>query len=286
MAKGRPWSQEEVLAIVDDYFHMLTMELSGQAYNKAKHSRELAGRLEGRSKTAIELKHENISAVLIELGCPYVRGYKPLGNYQSLLFEVVAQRVAGDELFNRAALSAAEQPAVAPLSSDFDGLLVDAPVVVPRYLDQDTRTTRYRRRTEGVHRDYLDREARNRSLGLAGETLVLAYERSRLHALGRSRLVVRVEHVAKTRGDGLGFDILSFEEDGRERFIEVKTTGFGKQTPFFLSRNELEFSKAFAAQFHLCRVFEFRSAPRMFELQGAVDARCYLDPVTYLARFT
>jgi hypothetical protein len=28
------WSREEVEAIVSDHFHMLTLELSGQAYNK------------------------------------------------------------------------------------------------------------------------------------------------------------------------------------------------------------------------------------------------------------
>ncbi len=35
------WIREEVEATVADYFHMLTMELAGQEYNKSKHRRRL-----------------------------------------------------------------------------------------------------------------------------------------------------------------------------------------------------------------------------------------------------
>ena len=77
------------------------------------------------------------------------------------------------------------------------------------------------------------------------------YERERLRQAGEKRLGDRVEHVAVAKGDGLGYDVLSFDVDGRERFIEVKTTSFGKQTPFFVSRNELEFSDLARDQYHL-----------------------------------
>jgi hypothetical protein len=99
-----------------------------------------------------------------------------------------------------------------------------------------------------------------------------------------SRLLAdRIEHVSKTKGDGAGFDILSFETDGRERFIEVKTTAYIAETPFYLSRNELSFSTEEAAKFHLYRLFNFRKQPRMFTLKGALDANCRLDPVSYRA---
>ncbi|ANK06964.1 Hypothetical protein WLH_05703 (plasmid) [Escherichia coli O25b:H4] len=38
--------------------------------------------LNGRSKSSVELKHQNISAVLDALGLPYINGYKPRGNSQ------------------------------------------------------------------------------------------------------------------------------------------------------------------------------------------------------------
>lgn len=96
-------------------------------------------------------------------------------------------------------------------------------------------------------------------------------------------LADRVEHAAVDRGDGLGFDVLSFEENGRERFIEVKTTAFARETPFFVTRNELDFSRTFAPQFRLYRRFQFRRDPRMFVLEGAVDERGHLNPVSYRA---
>ncbi len=74
-----------------------------------------------------------------------------------------------------------------------------------------------------VRVDYLALEARNQSLGKAGEELVLRVEMDRLRREGASRLADRIEHVSHTRGDGLGYDVLSFESTGRERLIEVKT---------------------------------------------------------------
>ena len=38
---GKPWSDEELDAIVADYFAMLTAEFSGQSYVKSHHSAAL-----------------------------------------------------------------------------------------------------------------------------------------------------------------------------------------------------------------------------------------------------
>ncbi len=131
----------------------------------------------------------------------------------------------------------------------------------------------------------LDQEARNQSLGLAGEEFVLEYEHWRLRSLGLGSLADCVEHVSKTKGDGLGYDILSFDPTGRERFIEVKTTSFGKDTPFFVTNKELARSELSKDQFQLCRVFEFRKSPRLFSITGPIRQHCTLDPVTYRASF-
>jgi len=276
------WSRVEVEATVADYLHMLTQELAGQAYNKAEHRRALRRLLDGRSEAAIERKHQNISAILLELGCPWIGGYKPLGNFQQLLFEVAQERVAGDRLFDQAARTAAEQPAAAPLMSDFEGFVVSPPGL-ERSAGEAPKS--YAGREHGMKRDYIDREGRNASLGQAGELLVLEYECVRLRALGKKSLSERVEHISATRGDGAGYDVLSFEPSGKERFIEVKTTAFAKETPFFISRNEVEFSKAFAEQFRLYRLFNFRRDPKMFSLRGAVPNNCILDAVSFMGRF-
>jgi hypothetical protein len=132
--------------------------------------------------------------------------------------------------------------------------------------------------------DFTEQEARNRELGLAGELLVIAFERARLEAVGLSRLSHRVEHVAVTLGPGAGFDVRSFDIDGADRLIEVKTTRYGKEMPFFISRNEIAVSERRADQFHLYRVFDFKHTPRLFDLAGAVSTTCRLDPSQYVAR--
>jgi hypothetical protein len=132
--------------------------------------------------------------------------------------------------------------------------------------------------------DYLEREARNRSLGRMGEDFALAFEKARLAAAGCIRLSRQVEHVSVTQGDGLGFDILSFEPGGEDRLIEVKTTGFGKETPFFVSRNELSVSESKDVAYHLYRVFTYRSNPRLFMLNGALSSVCRLSPTQYVAQ--
>ena len=65
---------------------MLKLEISGASYVKAQRDAELQ-ELTGRSKGSIEFKHQNISAILLELGLPWIRGYKPMTNYQNKLVE-------------------------------------------------------------------------------------------------------------------------------------------------------------------------------------------------------
>ena len=85
----RHWSRPEVEATVRDYLYMLALELRGERFNKAARNRELRAQLDGRSHGAVERKHQNISAILISLGFPYIDGYKPLGHGQDMLREVI-----------------------------------------------------------------------------------------------------------------------------------------------------------------------------------------------------
>jgi len=279
------WSREEVEATVADYFDMLTMQLTGQQYNKTDHRHKLQRLLNGRSEGAIERKHQNISAILIELNCPWIPGYKPLGNYQALLFNVVEDRLKNSSIFDEAALAAVQMPAAVPKINDFTNLAVEPP-----RLSHSAREVKpgsaVRLVRNADKRDYIEREARNTSLGLAGEKFVVQYERWPLTSLGGEKLANKIDHVSVTQGDGLGFDVLSFDVNGRERLIEVKTTSFGKETPFFITRNEVALSKSEADLFHIYRLFDFRREPRLFSFRGPVDRRCNLDPVTFQARFS
>ena len=280
-AEGTNWTRLEVEAIVADYFDMLDQELRGQAFNKSEHRRRLKAVLDGRSDGSIEYKHQNISAVLLSMGLPYIEGYKPASNYQDLLSEVVVDRVRGAEGLLSLVRNEVDRPASVPGVEDILSRLVGVPKreQVARY-----RAVRDRESQPSVAPNYLLREARNASLGAAGEEFVLNFERARLLAVGAERLAADIEHVSRTRGDHEGFDVLSFEADGRERLIEVKTTAFGPLTPFFVSQNQVRRSQEDAGQYQVYRLFRFRKDPHLFSLPGAIDRNVELEAKEYVAR--
>jgi hypothetical protein len=260
---------------------MLALELNGQRYNKTEYAEALMRKLDDRNRGSVEFKHCNVSAVLLDLGYPSINGYKPRFNYQHELVAVVESQLTGNPVIDAAAQAAVERPAIEIAVSESQAVWVAAPKP-PKVREA---AAEYSPNFLPIRRDYLAREARNRSLGRAGELFVLELESRRLHAEGKKALSARVEHVAASQGDGLGYDVLSFESNGRERLIEVKTTAFGELTPFYVSRNEIARSNADADKYRLYRLFDFREKPRVFQLPGSIEAHCKLDPVTYLARF-
>ena len=259
---------------------MLEKELRGEAYSKTSHRRALQRLLDGRSETAIERKHQNISAILIEAAFPYIRGYKPLSQYQQLLAEVVLEHLEEDVVLSQLALAFVEDPAPSIAPRNVLDLMTSPPAVLES-VRSALATNVHRRYARRI--DYLAREARNRTLGANGEALVVSYERARLSTLGLDTLADRVEHVSITRGDGLGYDVLSFSPAGHERFIEVKTTKLGPLTPFYVTTSEMTFAGEHAADYSLYRVYDFATDPRMFSLDGPVDATCRVTPAQYIA---
>lgn len=218
---------------------------------------------------------------MIDMGYRYVDGYKPRPNYQELLRDVIEARMAARPELAALMSAAADAPEPATEASTLPLLrLVEAPKV-----ERDTK--RVAERPKPAPRvgqpDYFGNEARNRSLGLAGELAVLEFEERRLRDAGKKRLAARIDHVARTKGDGLGYDVLSFDEVGAERLIEVKTTRGGVSSPFFATRNEVEVSDAERTRYHLYRVFAFGRAPQLFTLQGSLRATCLLEPTQYRA---
>ena len=92
--------------------------------------------------------------------------------------------------------------------------------------------------------------------------------------------------MAQEDGDGAGYDIHSFDREGRDRLIEVKTTLGGATTPFYLTRNELAVAEERLDAFKLLRVHSFAREPRMFEISPPLAGfTLRLSPHTYQATF-
>jgi hypothetical protein len=279
---GQDWTPTEVALVVTDYFAMLRAELLQLPYSKTKHRNALRPRLLGRSDSSIEFKHANISAVLVRMGLPYIAGYQPRGNYQALLAQAVESFLDANPTFlEELASGPVVNPKKAPAVSFADPESIFEPPPGDIILPEPTKPwlSRRSRRT-----NFAERDAANRRLGEMGEKFVVNLERARLREKGRDDLAQKVDWVTDTVGDGLGYDILSFNaDDDSEMFLEVKTTGLSKEFPFYVTATEVCCSEDKADQYHLYRVFDFWSKARVYVLRGSLRERCHLQPTLFLA---
>jgi hypothetical protein len=270
---GTHWQSDELDLIVADYFAMLAADLSGRAYLKSKHSATLMA-LIGRTHRSVEFKHQNISAVLDELGMPWIPGYKPKRNYQNAIFDAIDRYLT-------------EHPAILDPVSTWQAAapsLAEIFVVPPTLAATDDRIPE---RLEHLVRkfDPVERDYRNRSLGKAGEGFVVDLERRRLTGADRSDLAGKVRWVAAEDGDGAGYDVLSFDPAGRERLLEVKTTNGSARTPFFLTRNECDLAAERPEDWRIYRVHLFAKQPRIFAIAPPLAGALRLSPEIWRASF-
>jgi hypothetical protein len=270
---GTDWQEDELDVIVADYFAMLEADLSGQPYIKSRHNAAMVAEI-GRSRGSVEFKHQNISAVLDELGMPWIPGYKPRRNYQDDLVDAIDRYLTQ----RPAILEPVPALALPPLPA---GIFVSPPELTAAAEGIPARLQRLVRKFDPVERDH-----RNRSLGKAGEEFVFNLERRQLTEAGRLDLVRKVRWVAAEDGDGAGYDVLSFDPAGRERLVEVKTTNGSARTPFFLTRNERAFAEERPAEWRIYRVHLFATAPRIFTLSPPLGRAVDLSPETWRASFT
>jgi hypothetical protein len=280
---GKDGTEQEVGRLVADYFAMLEAELLGKPYSKAEHRRGLAPHLQARSDGSIEFKHQNLSAVLVELGLPYIEGYKPRFNYQALLAREV------DAFLDRhpgLLAKLADAPAVNPdQGPKQEGVTLDRIKEEPpeRVVTARPPAKPWLSR-KGRRIDFAERDAANRRLGKLGEAFVVWLERQHLLGRGRDDLAAKVAWVSETVGDGLGYDVRSVEEaDESEKLIEVKTIGLGKYTPFYVTSVEVRCSEDVGERFYLYRVFDFGRSPRLYVLRGPLRETCHLEPALYRA---
>lgn len=270
---GSNWRDEELDAIVADYFAMLRKELAGDGYVKARHNAALGTKV-GRSRGSIERKHQNISAVLQVLGMPWIPGYLPLRNYQNAILGAIDRYLTG----HPEALDATPSPARTKVLPE--AVFVEEPR--PDAGNEPTLEA-----MQCLVRKY-DREAldyRNRKLGSEGEVFVVGVEQRRLAQAGRDDLAKRIRWVAREDGDGAGFDVLSYDARGQERLLEVKTTCGSARTPFFVTRNECKLARERPDAWRIYRVHQFAQAPQIFVISPPLESRVSLSPEVWKASF-
>lgn len=142
------------------------------------------------------------------------------------------------------------------------------------------KTTKFR----GRHVNFADADEKNRKLGIAGELLILDLEKQSLIKNGRPDLAQKVDHISQTQGDGAGYDILSYTVTGEPKYIEVKTTTGGANTPFIMTITEVAYSERYYANYYLARVYDYSwgtNSGKFYVEQGYVGKFFNMTAIQY-----
>jgi hypothetical protein len=244
MREDREWRIDEVEPAIDAYLELMELKSTGEAINARSALQLLHKHNPRRSVWAFNLKFKNISAALDEINHPFLTEFSPeQGGHYQKLILWILK-----DRFGRG---------TEDVETVFQ-LLGDSKI------------------------DWGLRDAQNRELGVAGERFVFEREKERLINSGEIELSKKVKWVAEL-SDTYGYDIESFDEQGQEIQIEVKTTAHGRSTQFFVSPNELAVSKARSKTYQLHRVFNFFGARDVDVRSGAFESHCELSPSAYRA---
>ncbi len=133
---------------------------------------------------------------------------------------------------------------------------------------------------KGVNIDFHVKAKEQKDLGDAGETLVKLRE---IEFLKQNGLHDKAELV-KIVQDGNGYDVLSFDESGSKKYIEVKTTTGNEHAVFFLSENEIDFMRLNTNEYCIYRVYHYdeeNNFAEFFELTGDIENQLLMKPISY-----
>jgi hypothetical protein len=269
------WTLKECEIAADAYFECLRHKLSNQAFNRNQALTGVATRI-GRSRGSVDYKFQNIDSILMGADLPRLNDAVAANAQQLLRFVVLDPLSSRFDFLNDSVTPHDE--IVATDGESISRIFVPAPHILPREGTSESLVTCARKI------DFAARDANNRRLGVGGEEWVLSIERRRLTDLGRADLANKVQWVSRLRGDGLGFDIESFDDTGDPIFIEVKTTTQGITAPFYLTHTEIQVSEQLGGKFRLFRVFNFADNPQIYVLSGPLRDKVTLEPRVYLGQ--
>lgn len=135
--------------------------------------------------------------------------------------------------------------------------------------------------------DYIQQSQNQYKIGLKGEKLALEYERERLASLGLQPDLY-IKHLS-VESDSYGYDFISADViDGKLEmiYVEVKSTTDQYDTPFFVSKNQVEVSKEKGKHYRIFRIFDISSmSPYFYIADGELEDNFHLDPITFSATY-
>jgi hypothetical protein len=123
-------------------------------------------------------------------------------------------------------------------------------------------------------------------IGKKGELLVMEFERNRIAKEFGDLFLCRLNHSAVNEGDGLGYDITSFS-DGKEIYIEVKTTTGNFWNGLIFTKNELNAMRELGEYYYLYRIYNFDMDSnsgnlKIFKGRVEIEKEFNFSPQTFL----
>ena len=173
------------------------------------------------------------------------------------------------------------------------GLNIEKQIQKQKFIINDAPEKKSKLKREGVTKDKFrqlkvynnpDADKKLKDIGNKGEQYIIEYEIERLTQANKAELADKIKHISLVN-DAAGYDILSFNEDGSERYIEVKTTKGPIGTDFFISPGEIKFSKI-NKEYYIYRVFEFlpeKMTGKIYIKKGDVETNFNLKPLQFKA---
>ena len=123
----------------------------------------------------------------------------------------------------------------------------------------------------------------NDGTGVMGEKIALELEKRRLQEAGRPDLAAKIYLTRDKQGNTAPFDILSYDIDGSEKYIEVKSTTTRDCYRFYISQREINFCKQNVDHYLIYRIFALNKETneyKYFTITNPLDY-CSLKPITY-----
>jgi hypothetical protein len=157
--------------------------------------------------------------------------------------------------------------------------------LIPKYFPQlkvvsfSTKIGEKTIKLRGNQIDYVKKARLNKHIGDLGELLALQYEIENAN----EQYAPLITHDSKDIGDGLGYDILSYDNQGNKKFIEVKTTSSNFNNHFFITASELQKSLEDKDNYYLYRIYNFNAENNsgdLFIINGDLSRYCN-NPIQY-----
>lgn len=144
-----------------------------------------------------------------------------------------------------------------------------------------TRENKKRMINKPVKLNYTELNEKRSINGSKGEKIVMQYELDRLK---KSGYLDGIEQVS-IYDDSKGYDIKSYEENGKERYIEVKTSTSTNIVDIFISQNEVEFGRKHFNYWIYVVTDINNEQPVIYPLENPLikDSNIKLNPISYKA---